>query len=420
MSTGAPDPTTTRPPSEGGWFRFGPEPPAGPEQPVQTVAETWDPIPSYRPPVDGIEPATPPPATPSGVGWVLSAPSTPPLPPVPPTRSQRSRLPVTRVDYLHLLRGPTHAWWRPVLSFVVLVVAYALLTIPAVLLTMAYGLLSGETTIADLGLWIDRVSDLQGAIGPGGYLLTTLSLIILIPAAMLSIWAVHRIRPGYLSSVAGRIRWRWLLRCVIVLAPLWVIYLAVSTLVDPPQSGRPEQWWVLLVMAVLLTPGQAAAEEYVFRGWVMQNVGAYLARPMVALVVSTVIGAAAFAAAHGSPDPWVLAELALFAAVASVLTWRTGGLEAAIVMHTVNNIGVFVVTVTIGGWSEAFVGEETRGTPLAFGVSVVLHGIALALVWWQAKRTGLDPLFRPAGRTAPELLVGAEGPPASPGVAPIS
>ena len=174
-----------------------------------------------------------------------------------------------------------------------------------------------------------------------------------------------------------------------------MVYLAVSTLVDPPQSGRPEQWGVLLVMAVLLTPGQAAAEEYVFRGWVMQNVGAYVARPLVALVVSTVIGAAAFAAAHGSPDPWVLADLGLFAVVASMLTWRTGGLEAAIVMHTVNNLGVFAVTVTIGGWAEAFVGEETTGTPLAFGISVLLHGTALALIWWQAKRVGLNPWFRP-------------------------
>jgi membrane protease YdiL (CAAX protease family) len=285
---------------------------------------------------------------------------------------------------------------------VVLVAAFALLSVLAYVITMAYGLLSGEATIDTVELWIDRAADVEGAIGPGGYLLATLSLIVLIPAAMLSIWAAHRIRPGFLSSVAGRIRWRWLLRCAVVLAPLWVLYLAISTLVEPPQSGRPDQWWVLLIMAVLLTPGQAAAEEYVFRGWIMQNVGAYVARPRVAMVVATAIGAAAFAAAHGSPDPWVLAELALFAVVASILTWRTGGLEAAIVMHTINNIGVFVVTVTIGGWAEAFVGEETKGTPLAFGVSVLLHGIALALIWWQARKVGLDPWFRPVRLVRPD------------------
>ena len=394
MTTGVPDPTTTRPLPEGGWFRLGSELPDGSTRPgelSESAAETWSPIPAFRPTPDAEAASTYGPLpVPSGLHY-------------PPVRRRRPRLPETPVRYLHLLRGPTRAWWRPIVSFLVLVAVFALLSVPAYLITMAYGLLSGEATIDTLELWIDRAADLEGVIGPGGYLLTTLSLIVLIPAAMLSIWAVHRIRPGFLSSVAGRIRWRWLLRCAVVLAPLWVLYLTVSTLVEPPQSGRPEQWWVLLVMAVLLTPGQAAAEEYVFRGWIMQNVGAYVARPMVALVVSTAIGAAAFAAAHGSPDPWVLADLALFAVVASILTWRTGGLEAAIVMHTVNNIGVFVVTVTIGGWAEAFVGEGTRGTPLAFGVSVLLHGSALALIWWQATRVGLDPWFRPRRQRRPPL-----------------
>jgi len=49
-------------------------------------------------------------------------------------------------------------------------------------------------------------------LGPGGFLYVNLSLVVLIPTAGLSIWAVHRIRPRYLASVRGRIRWRWLLR----------------------------------------------------------------------------------------------------------------------------------------------------------------------------------------------------------------
>jgi membrane protease YdiL (CAAX protease family) len=395
-------------------LRYGSEQPAGPGWSPEPTRETWDPIPRFQPGFDdAVTPPfgplpVPPGATLPPVSTQLLGP-TALLGPTPPPRARRQRLPETPVGYLHLLRGPTRAWWRPILSFLVLVAVFALLTVPVYLTTMAYGLVSGEASFEDIELWLDRTTDVEGPIGPGGYLLTTLSLIVLIPAAMLSIWAVHRIRPGFLSSVAGRIRWRWLLRCVIVLTPLWVLYLAISTLTDPPQSGRPEQWVVLLVMAVLLTPGQAAAEEYVFRGWIMQNVGAYLARPLVALVVATVIGAVGFAAAHGSPDPWVLADLALFAVVASVMTWRTGGLEAAIVMHTVNNIGVFAVTVTIGGWAEAFVGEETKGTPLAFGVSVLLHGAALALVWWQAKRSGLDPWFRPARPTLPSAALGVAG-----------
>lgn len=270
---------------------------------------------------------------------------------------------------------------------------FSLLPIP---IAIAYGLLSGGTTIEGLDLWLDEISSLEGSLGPGGYLYTLLALTVLIPAAMLSIWAVHRIRPGFLSSVAGRIRWRWLLRCVLVLAPLWVTYLGVSTVIDSPQSARPEQWLILLVMGVLLTPGQAAAEEYAFRGWVLQNIGVCFRRPVLSWVIPGIVAAAAFAVAHGSLDPWILADLAAFSVAATVMTWRTGGLEAAIVLHTVNNIGISVITTLIGGWDEAFVGEETRGTPVTFAVSLTLHAVAVALVWWQARRTGIDRFYRPA------------------------
>ena len=57
-------------------------------------------------------------------------------------------------------------------------------------------------------------------------------------------------------------------------------------------------------MGLLLTPWQAAAEEYAFRGLATQNIGPNFARPLVAVVVPAIVAAAAFAAAHGSPDPW--------------------------------------------------------------------------------------------------------------------
>jgi hypothetical protein len=40
-----------------------------------------------------------------------------------------------------------------------------------------------------------------------------------------------------------------------------------------------------------------------------------------------------------------------------------GGLEAGIAMHAVNNVLTFFVVVIFGGWSQAFVGTQTSGTP---------------------------------------------------------
>ena len=296
------------------------------------------------------------------------------------------------MEYPQLLRGPTRAWWRPLLTLLLFALFFGLLSILPVVVALAYGAVSSRR---DLGVTLEQLTDASAVSQPAAYLYLNLALIVLIPAAMLSTWAVHRIRPRFLSSVAGGLRWRWLLRCLLTLAPVWAIYLVISTVVEPPQSARPEHWLVLLVMGLLLTPWQAAAEEYAFRGWLTQNVGAYFAHPLVAVVMPAIIAAAAFAAAHGSSDPWVLADLAAFSLTASFLTWRTGGLEAAIVLHTVNNVGIGIIANLVGGFEESFVGGETRGAPLTLAISLLMYGITIVLVLWQARRSAVDRRFRP-------------------------
>ena len=305
----------------------------------------------------------------------------------------RPALPEHPVAYHQMLRGPRRRWWKPILTTLLAAAIAFPLMLLAVVPVVILGLASG---VEDLAGWTEtQLTDIEN-LGPGGFLYVNLSLIALIPATMLSIWAVHGVRPKFLSSVAGGIRWRWLARCVLVITPLWALYLGFSAFVDGPQSPRPAEWLVLLVIVALLTPLQAAAEEYLFRGWIMQNLGSWFAGPMAGLVVTTGVAAGLFSVAHGSPDIWVLASLAVFSVTASLATWYTGGLEAGIVIHAVNNVGVFVMVITVGGWQEAFVGADTAGTPAVFAVALVVHAIALALIIWQARRSKIDRYFRPA------------------------
>jgi uncharacterized protein len=277
------------------------------------------------------------------------------------------------------------------------VLLWALAIIPVVLL----GVLERAPHLGD---YVDRALDVDD-LGPAGFLYLNLTLIALIPTAGLSIWIAHRIRPRYLASVAGGIRWRWLLRCAVVVLPLWAVYIGLGLLVETPGSPRPAQWVVLLVMVVVLTPLQAAGEEYLFRGWIMQNIGSYFARPVVGLVVSLVVSTVAFSAAHGSPDPWVLGTIGCLAVTSGLAAWRTGGLEAGIVLHAVNNLLTFFAVIVFGGWEQAFVNTNTTGTPLMLLLALIVHGSALALIFWQARRTGIDRYFRPSAGVETEPVV---------------
>jgi CAAX protease family protein len=295
--------------------------------------------------------------------------------------------------YQQMLRGPRYRWWKPLLCLVLVLPLAAIMMAVAVVPVIVAGLIAGAP---DLVEYTTRATTDIANLGPVGFLYLNLTLIVLIPASGLSIWIVHGVRPRYLSSVAGGIRWRWLARCVAVLLPVWGLYTALAVLVEPATSPRPEHWIALLLIVVFMTPLQAAGEEYFFRGWVMQNVGAWFARPMVGLVASLIVSAAAFSTAHLSPDPWVLGTIACLAVASGLAAWRTGGLEAGIAMHAVNNVLTFFVVVLFGGWSQAFVGTQTTGTPMMLVLALAVNGTALWLILWQAKRVGLHPYYQPA------------------------
>ena len=252
-------------------------------------------------------------------------------------------------------------------------------------------------------------------LGPIGFIYLNLSLIVLIPASGLSIWIVHGIRPRFLSSVAGGIRWGWLLRCIAVILPLWALYTALGVIAVPFTSPRPDHWIALLVIVVLMTPLQAAGEEYFFRGWIMQNVGAWFARPIVGLVASLIVSAVAFSTAHLSPDPWVLGTIACLAVASGLAAWRTGGLEAGIAMHAVNNVLTFFCRLDLRRLVPGFCrGADQRDSDdAAAGGGSERCCARLDFVAGQA--VGLQPYYQPSARpVSPNRRPAGAGIPAQP------
>jgi len=301
-------------------------------------------------------------------------------------------LPATPSEYQQMLRGPLHRWWSPLLALLVVVTLGIVLLVGSLVPIVIIGILEG---VANPLRWTLTTTTQVDNLSPAGFLYVNLSLIAFIPAAALSTWIGHQVRPRYLSSVRGGIRWRWLVRCALVVLPVWAVYVAISLLVDVPHGPRPQHWALLIAMVVVLTPLQAAGEEYLFRGWIMQNVGSWFARPVLGLVVSLAVSTAAFAAAHTSPDPWILGSLACLAVSSGIATWRTGGLEAGIVLHAVNNVTALTMVILFGGWQQAFITQTSRATPAVFVLALIGHGVALILILLQAKRVGIQRLSTP-------------------------
>jgi nicotinamide riboside transporter PnuC len=149
---------------------------------------------------------------------------------------------------------------------------------------------------------------------------------------------------------------------------------------------------------LLLVPLQAAGEEYLFRGWLMQAVGAYRRRPWIAMAVQTVL----FAAAHGWQGPWALSFFAVFAIVAGVLTLRTGGLEAAIGLHVVNNVIAIGLYAASGALDQVGIPSSDMSWQHVTA-DLALMCVYLGVVLWLARRRGIATTTPAAPVPAPAL-----------------
>lgn len=302
--------------------------------------------------------------------------------------------------YPQVLRGPRHRWWRPVLSLMVLCGGGLVL-----LVAVAVGSLALQLTgLVD----IDAFTDLDD-VGPEFLLANNLGLASLIPLVALAVRVGHGTRPRWVSSVAGGLRWRWLLIVAVVSGVIQVAGTVVLFVWDGAPSGRGQDVVLLLLVVALTTPLQAAGEEYLFRGWMTQSLGSVFGHAAAGAVVTGAVSATLFALAHGQQDQYLFADRFAFGVLASVLTWVTGGLEAAIAVHSVNNVVVFVPVILTGGLTDSL---TATGLAWPFLVAdLALMAVTGAVVVWLARRHRLQRLHLPPPMQPPMPIL---GPPASP------
>jgi membrane protease YdiL (CAAX protease family) len=173
----------------------------------------------------------------------------------------------------------------------------------------------------------------------------------------------------------------WALLIVLVLAA------AVAERKNPVDSGVV---W-LLVVVLLTTPLQAAGEEYLFRGLMLQGLGATRLPTWLCCVAS----GAVFATAHAQFSPPLFADRLALGAVFAWLAIRTGGLEAGIAIHTVKNYAGLIPAAFLDDISQTLDPHDVSWLP--FAVDVVL--LAILVPWMVAvvrrrERAGQHATFR--------------------------
>lgn len=329
-------------------------------------------------------------------------------PPIPgQIPSARSELAIVELPYHRLYRAqPTYRWWRPLIAVLLTAVFFLgvsiLVAIPLFIVLFATG-------------WIDLTNatvtdDLVKLISPDMARPWTLlfglgSIILVLPFVPLAL-RIAGIRPvgvrvNILHSVLLRLRWRWLLISLAVAAVVWIATFVGQVAIGAatgeellPFSTDVPTYLISVLIVVLLVPVQAATEEYLYRGVLLQSVGAWVRWAPVTIIVSAVL----FGFSHAY-DGWGILTVVVMGVGFGIVAVRTGGLEAGIAMHTVNNVAAFVASGT-GIFGPTGITEDTGGFP-GLVAQIITVALWVAGVEWFARRHGIERLSRIGVPTVP-------------------
>ncbi len=230
----------------------------------------------------------------------------------------------------------------------------------------------------------------------GGLVLAALAFGLLLVARPL----LHRTIRSF-NTTARRIRWGHLVFGLVSMGLVCGLLVLADRLLWPQDSDlsrSPLSWdagaglkltyFAAAAFGILLA---AWAEEVLFRGWVLQQTGAFTRNLPLILGLQ----AALFSLAHLSPDPGAFAIRVFVGLAYGWAALRLGGLEFAVGAHMANNL---ILAWFVGG----LVGmKDVEFTLIAFGMELAQAAAVVILAEVLARRSSAAGAPAPSGQATP-------------------
>lgn len=296
--------------------------------------------------------------------------------------SPRGRAVPPGVEYHRTLAGEKRRVGRGILAIVLLLGGMWAGILGSILLARWF----------DQAMGIPPMAEGRGGLTPSMHILGMFANALLIPlSALIQRW-LYGVPFSSFYSVFSRFRFSLFARALFIILPVFIVMNVVGSFLLPTQSVvwvQSEALW-MLAGTLLLVPLQATGEEFGLRGLVFRVAGSWGRGPRTSLVLGIAVTGIAFAALHLAMDPWLWAWYFLLAITTCLITWRSGGIEIAIVLHVAFNTLNYVFAVgTSGDLSGA---SDRSGANSTIAVSLILPALIFIattiVVWFRTRRTG--------------------------------
>lgn len=290
-------------------------------------------------------------------------------------------------DYLELARQGRNDWWRYLISFPAILILWLSVGSVPVILLLAYVSMDGDPATSFSGTGFVGVPVILE------FVMTMSSFIPFLAATLLAVRYIHARSLKTLVTAAAHIRWGR----IFAGAGVWLLIAALLSVVEsflyPDRYVLTFQPIVLIfaVLALILIPIQTSAEEFFFRGYLLQWMGL---RWKNTWLLSFLNGALFFLPHAANPEMAtnsLLIGLGYFAMgfFFTLITLRDHGIELALGVHAANNLfaGLFANYAVSALPSPSLFTVKTLD-PVYSLISLVVGMIVFYLVFFRVTRSG--------------------------------
>lgn len=272
-------------------------------------------------------------------------------------------------DYITFPRTfESYAWYKPIIVFIL---ANIVMFIIGGLMLIVGSLIFGFDFVK-----ITFGSGIEGLNSAIPIIFSDLFIFMFVPGLYFASKIVKD-RPfsSYASSRGGW-NFKLYLKALIIPVILYLIYQGIEIAINGSNGGTYQVSILFLIVLFISVPLQSTAEEFMFRGILLQTLGSWFKIPVLAIVIQAII----FGLAHGY-NSFGLFETVVMGLICGFFAWKTDGIEVSSAIHTANNfcVGFFIM---LGLHTSTSSPEITSVLPV-----IVFEILLCVLLYYVGKKT---------------------------------
>jgi uncharacterized protein len=245
------------------------------------------------------------------------------------------------IPFLYNASQGKNSWWRYLLTISLCLVGATLITAGFILaffiLYYVYGLLNGHnlilgtTTITSDPFFLILLVGISYAFS---FLLFYICIRFIHKRSLLSV-----------ITIKSRVNWGKIVKGALLWAVILGIFTVPSLILYPGDyefTFNPNSFFLLLVLSLIAFPIQSSFEEIFFRGYLMQGIGLLFKKPIIPLIITSVIFGLLhfFNGTSISSSGFIVFYTIILGLMLGIIVLGENGIETAMGVHIANNLYV--------------------------------------------------------------------------------